>query len=256
MWSPRWEFEYDSKTNSVKATKKSLCCPAKCIVAFKHCLLIKNQQKRITRCSVCRESCHTTPIKAPIHMKAISRQRQLFRSSPPCQPPVCSSTGVWQSVFVCVITLSAAGEASLLLVPATSPPECRQPLPVPGRSPGSARLYVCQTEESPSVTLLSSFLRGKWKASLTALLIGSAPSSRRPGCQLSTLWIDHIKHSYSSVWCTQHCTVLGKRCIRIFMKHKHRSVAVKLGIMLTLSSQHGKCFLKSTLKYFKLKSLV
>lgn len=140
MWSPRWEFEYDSKTNSVKATKKSLCCPAKCIVAFKHCLLIKNQQKRITRCSVCRESCHTTPIKAPIHMKAISRQRQLFRSSPPCQPPVCSSTGVWQSVFVCVITLSAAGEASLLLVPATSPPECWQPLPVPGRSPGSARL--------------------------------------------------------------------------------------------------------------------
>lgn len=87
MWSPQWESEYDSKTNSIKATKKSLCCPSKCIVAFKHCLLIKTQQKRITWCSACNESRRTTPIKAPIHMKAISRQQQLLKSSPPCQPP-------------------------------------------------------------------------------------------------------------------------------------------------------------------------
>lgn len=87
MWSPQWESEYNSKTNSIKATKKSLCCPSKYIVAFKHCLLIKTQQKRITRCSACNESRRTTPIKASIHMKAISRQQQLLKSSPPCQPP-------------------------------------------------------------------------------------------------------------------------------------------------------------------------
>ncbi|CAB1433322.1 unnamed protein product [Pleuronectes platessa] len=86
MWSPQWVFEFDSKTNSVEATKESLCCPSKCIVAFKHCLLIKTRQKRITRRSACGESRHTTPIKAPIHMKAISRQQKLFTSSPPCQP--------------------------------------------------------------------------------------------------------------------------------------------------------------------------
>lgn len=128
MWSPQWEFEYDSKTNSIEATKESLCCPSKCIVAFKHCLLIKTQQKRITRCSACNESRHTTPIKAPIHLKAISRQRQLFKSSPPCQPPFapqqeCGRVCVY--MCVCVISLYATGEANLLLVPATAPPECQ-----------------------------------------------------------------------------------------------------------------------------------
>lgn len=114
------------KTNSIKATKESLCCPSKRIVAFKHCLLIKSQQKRITWCSACNKSHRTTPIKAPIHMKAISRQQQLFKSSPPCQSLFapqqdCGSV----CVSVSVSSLFATGEASLLLVPATAPPECR-----------------------------------------------------------------------------------------------------------------------------------
>lgn len=134
MWLPQWEFEYDSKTNSTKATKKSLCCPAKCAVAFKHCLLIKNQQKRITRCSVCRESCQTTLIKAPIHMKAISRQRQLFRSSLPRQPPFAPQQECG-TVGLCDLPLyhwrgqpAPAASHFFTRMPA--------PLPVPGPSPG------------------------------------------------------------------------------------------------------------------------
>lgn len=122
MWLPQWEFEHDLKTNRIMATKKSLCCLAKCIVAFKHCLLIKNQQTRITGCSVCKESHHTTPIKAPFHMKAISRQRQLFRSGAPCQPPFAPQQD-WGTESVCEI--SATVETSLCLVPASFPPECR-----------------------------------------------------------------------------------------------------------------------------------
>lgn len=160
MWSPQWESEYNSKTNSIKATKKSLCCPSKYIVAFKHCLLIKTQQKRITRCSACNESRRTTPIKASIHMKAISRQQQLLKSSPPCQPPFAPQQECGR---VCVYVwdlplchwrgqLGLGASHCFTRMPA--------PLPVPSRSPGSARLYVCQAEEPPSGTLLSSFLLG------------------------------------------------------------------------------------------------
>ncbi|KAM7395280.1 hypothetical protein PAMA_006852 [Pampus argenteus] len=57
-------------------------------------------------------------------MKAISRQRQLFKSSPPCQPPFAPQQECGR---VCVISLFATGQASLLLwcQAATAPPECR-----------------------------------------------------------------------------------------------------------------------------------
>lgn len=126
-----------SQKQTVMTTKKSLCCLAKWTVAFKHCLLIKNQQKRITGCSVCEESRHTTPIKAPIHMKAISRQRPLFMSGAPCQPPLAPQQD-WGTESVCEI--SATGETSLFLVPATFPPEYRHHFQRQGQGqgPGSA----------------------------------------------------------------------------------------------------------------------
>jgi len=146
MWSTQWELEYISKTNSIKATKKSLCCPSKCIVPFKHCLLIKIKQKRITGCPVCDESHHTTPIKALIHMKAISRQQQLLKSSPPCQPlfaPQQECGRVCLCMFVCALCLCHwRGQ----LAPGASHCSTRMPapFPVPSRSPCAARLYVCQ----------------------------------------------------------------------------------------------------------------
>lgn len=149
------------KQTASRATKESLCCPSKCSAAFKHCLLIKTQQKRITPCSACSESRHTTPIKAPIHMKAISRQRQLFRSSPPCQPPFAPQQECGR-VCVCVCDLPLCHRRGQPGPGASHcPTRTPAPLPVPRRSPSSARLYVCQTEESPSVTLLSSFLLGQ-----------------------------------------------------------------------------------------------
>lgn len=65
---------------------------------------------------------------------------------------------------MCVISLSASGEASLLLmvllVPANAPPESWLHFQGHDSFPGSARLSVCQAEESPSEIVLSSFLRG------------------------------------------------------------------------------------------------
>lgn len=126
---------------------------------------------------MCREGHHTTPIKAPIHMKAIYRQRQLFRSGAPCQPPFAPQQD-WGSESVCVCERSLC-HCWDKPVPGAShfSPRIAAPLPVsvPGLWLCSARQYVCQIEESPSVTRLSSFLWGKWKASLTALLIDLDP---------------------------------------------------------------------------------
>lgn len=185
-------------------------------------------------------------------MKAIWRQRQLFRRGPPLPASVCSSTGVWQSASDCVISPLCRWSGQ----PATGashfstrmPPP---PLPVPGRSPGSVRLYVCQTEEfPPSVTLLSSFLRGWWKASLTALLIGSASSARHPSCQLSIPWTDHIKHSNRSVWCSHILLVKGKNCII----HEQNKKTLSSNAAVFPTEPSSGCFLLSALKYFKHKS--
>lgn len=211
------------KQTASRATKESLCCPSKCIVAFKHCLLIKTQQKRITRCSACSESRRTTPIKAPIHMKAISRQRQLFRSSPPCQPPFAPQQECGRVVVcmcVCVISLSATGEASLLLLPATAPPECRLLFQRQGAHPAlpacmSARLTSphrwhccpasCWASEKPL-----------WQLSWLARL------PQHPGCQSPTLWIDHISthlslvQQHRMVRCMQHCAAFGAKLYPYF----------------------------------------
>lgn len=190
-------------------------------------------------------------------MKAIWRQRQLFRRGPPLPASVCSSTGVWQSASDCVISPlcrwsgQPAPGASHFSTRMPPPPP---PLPVPGRSPGSVRLYVCQTEEfPPSVTLLSSFLRSRWKASLTALLIGSASSARRPSCQLSTPWTDHIKHSNSSVWCTLTFGWWRGKFV-LYMNKTKKLLSSNAAVFPAEPS--SECFLLSALKYFKHKSSV
>ncbi len=199
MWSPQWEFEYDSKTNSIRATKESLCCPSKCIVAFKRCLLIKTQQKRIIRRSACSESRHTTPIKAPIHLKAISRQRQLFRSSPPCRPPFAPQQEYGR---VCVWSPSLPLER----------PACSWCQSLLHQNAGSTHSAKALTRLCPPVCLPD------WRVSIgdTAVHRPAGPmkslfdssldwlsSPRHPGCQSSTfsglITSVHIKHSYSSI---------------------------------------------------------
>lgn len=219
MRLPQWEFEYDSKTNSTKATKKSLCCPAKCAVAFKHCLLIKNQQKRITRCSVCRESCQTTLIKAPIHMKAISRQRQLFRSSLPRQPPFAPQQECG-TVGLCDLPLyhwrgqpAPAASHFFTRMPA--------PLPVPGPSPGFCPPACLPDWRVPIGDAAVQLPAGRMKSLFDGSLDGLA--SLLSVSRL--LWIDHIKHSCSSIWwwCTVHNIVLSRgKAIFIFSMKKNQ----------------------------------
>lgn len=173
-------------------------------------------------------------------MKAINRQQQLFRSSPPFQPPFAPPQECGR-VCLCVISLFATGEASLLLVPVSTPPECRLHFQCQGAHPAlpvcmSARLKSphrwhccpasCWANEKPL-----------WQLSWLARL------PKHPGCHLSTVWIDHIsryicKCSCSSIWwCTanNYCTVLGISCMHIFMIHNHNCILqarVKLGIIL------------------------
>lgn len=126
---------------------------------FKHSLLIKSTQKRITWCSACNKSHRSTPAKAPIQMKAIARQQQLFKSSPPCQPRFAP-----QQECVCV--------------PTAAPPER-------WLSPGSARLYVCQAEEYPSPTTAAELPAGPMKSLFDSSLdrlgsLGVQPASYQP----------------------------------------------------------------------------
>lgn len=169
----QWEFQHDSKTNRITATKKSLCCLAKFIVAFKQCLLIKTQQKSITGCSVCKESHHTTPIKLPFTWKPSPDNSSFSGAALPASLRLLlNRTG---PLRVCVRLLCHCWDK---LVPGASHFFPRMPalVPAPGLWLCPARQYVCQIEESPSVTRLSSFLWGKWKTSLTALLIDLDPS--------------------------------------------------------------------------------
>lgn len=94
-------------------------------VSFKHCLLKKSQENRMAGCPACSESLHSTLVSAPIHMKAISRQQPLLKSCPPCQAPFAPQQECGR---VCVSLLGfffATGEASMLLVPAATEPECQ-----------------------------------------------------------------------------------------------------------------------------------
>lgn len=62
----------------------------------------KSQQKRITRYSAGSESRHTTPIKAPIHMKASADNGSFSGAALPASLPVLLSGSVAQSVSVWV----------------------------------------------------------------------------------------------------------------------------------------------------------
>lgn len=154
------------KTNSIEATSESLCCPAKCIVSFKRGLLIKNQQRRITAGSgaVTQRLLKPPPTPSfplPHSLESYPETTAAFQDGPslspppplPSRPPVRSSTGVWRSASDCVISplcLWLEWPGLLLLASHFSsrmPPPLSSPLPVPGRSPSSVRLCVCQTEE-------------------------------------------------------------------------------------------------------------
>lgn len=97
---------------------RSQCWASKCIVALRHCLLIKTSTEEDRwRPSVQRER-HPTPVKASIQMKGISRQTAAFEEQPSPPASVCSAAGVWQSVCLFGPRALASGEASLPSVPA------------------------------------------------------------------------------------------------------------------------------------------
>jgi len=190
MWSPQWEFEYDSKTNSTEATEESRCCPSKCTVALEHCwLILKANRRGSLGTQRAARAVTQRLLKLPFTWKH-PQTTAAFQERPSLPASLCSSAGVWHRVWVCECERVISHWRGQ---PAAGAGHCSgrtpAPLPVPRRSPGHARLSVCQTEESPSVTRLSSFLLGQWKASLTALLIGSAPRvSRLP--LINRLWLN------------------------------------------------------------------
>lgn len=138
-------------------------------------------------------------LRLPFTWKASPDNSSFWRVALPASLCLLLCRSVAESECLFLPCVSARGEASVLLVPATAPPESQLAHPVPSGSPDWTRLYVCQAEESPSGTLLSIFLLGSWKTYLTALLIGS---SAKPfgSLVLNCLHVDHIRKFLFNFW--------------------------------------------------------
>lgn len=117
-------------------------------------------------------------------MKAVGRQRQLFRSSPPCQPPFAPQQECGR-VCVCDLPSLPLERPACRWCQPTAPPECRLRFQCQGAHPAlpacmSARLKSprrwrccpasCWANEKPLWQL-------SWLAGLP----------QNPGCQLSTV---------------------------------------------------------------------
>ena len=174
-------------------------------------------------------------------MKAISRQRQLFRSSPPCQPPFAPQQECGR-VCVCVCVCVCVWSPSL-------PPErpgrswCQ---PLPHQNAGSTPSAKALTRLCPPVCLPD------WRVPVgdTAVQLPAAPmkslfdssldwlgslGTQAASYQLSPDW----SHQYTSNSRTAAYAVSGLSRIHIFMRQHHNCILperVKLRIIPPPSS--------------------
>lgn len=153
MWSPRWGFESNSKNKPRPRPPRSPCVvPPSALWGPQNAACYFQEPTEADRSGTRRAARRGAPIQAPARTKAAGRQQQLFfffpGVAPSRQPPSapqqeCGRMCVCVCVSLCHWRGQPAAGASLC---STRMPAA---LPVPRRSPGSARLNVCQTEESP-----------------------------------------------------------------------------------------------------------